>query len=264
MLKWLKSIDWIPILASVLLTTWVLWALSSIEKPPGKPQTTNGQNHERSENREGDHAGFFSSLGVWIEDNHLAVEAGSTFAVACFTFFLFLSTAGLWIVTRRMGNRQSEEVRILQRAYVSVEPGGIKPYVSGSEKLSCDILIRNAGNLPAHDIAWYIRWKFSVDPEDTDFCISEKFDGRITLAPKTIMRKGSPFIPRADFLNFRDAGTDRKCWFYVWGHVKYLDGFSKERFTDFCHRYNLLGEKELTIPPENGRFHEHGNRTDEQ
>ena len=54
-----------------------------------------------------------------------------------------------------------------------------------------------------------------------------------------------------------------KAWLYVWGKVTYHDGFNRGRFIAFCHRYNLYGATEYGIPARNGRYHEHGNRTDE-
>jgi len=40
-------------------------------------------------------------------------------------------------------------------------------------------------------------------------------------------------------------------------------GFGRDRYADFCFRYNLAGAKEGRIAAETARQHEYGNRTDE-
>jgi hypothetical protein len=50
--------------------------------------------------------------------------------VAFFTFVLSVSTIGLWAATGIGIFIQTRDTRILQRAYLSVEPGGVAPYAS--------------------------------------------------------------------------------------------------------------------------------------
>jgi hypothetical protein len=51
--------------------------------------------------------------------------------VSFYTAVLALSMIALWIVTWRGIRGQSKDIRILQRAYVSVEPGGLMPTWTG-------------------------------------------------------------------------------------------------------------------------------------
>jgi hypothetical protein len=53
-------------------------------------------------------------------------------------------------------------------------------------------------------------------------------------------------------------------YLYACGRVTYVDGFGKERFTNFCHRYNTEVRKSATgglivILKEYDRHHEYGN-----
>ena len=47
------------------------------------------------------------------------------------------------------------------------------------------------------------------------------------------------------------------------GRVTYLDGFGKERWTSFCHRYNTEAREAATgggtLIRKDGRHHEYGN-----
>src|SRR5258708_5240545 len=49
--------------------------------------------------------------------------------VALFTLVLAISTINLWSATKTAAERQEKDTRILQRAYLSVEPFGIRPYI---------------------------------------------------------------------------------------------------------------------------------------
>jgi hypothetical protein len=56
-------------------------------------------------------------------------------------------------------------------------------------------------------------------------------------------------------------------YFYVWGEIKYTDGFGQQRFTKFCHRYpcqpfELAPDGSKSIDARHARYHEHGNDAD--
>ncbi len=61
-------------------------------------------------------------------------------------------------------------------------------------------------------------------------------------------------------VTIRNAG--RSEWFiYVWGIVRYTDGFGEDCFTKFCHRYPVTPKtiERHVVSSEYARFHEHGN-----
>jgi hypothetical protein len=181
------------------------------------------------------------------------------------TFLLAISTLGLWIVTWRGGLRQSRETRIIERAYISVEPGGIKPFEGrgGDDCVACDIIINNAGNLPARKLSWVIERAFSDDAYRRDFPLLMPEAGNIVLAPKVAAIKGANSVQTSEFDDAAEGAQPDRAWLYVWGRVSYHDGFCGGRWTEFCHRYNLRGATDYAVPKENGRYHEYGNRTDE-
>lgn len=53
-------------------------------------------------------------------------------------------------------------------------------------------------------------------------------------------------------------------WLFVYGCIEYLDGFKKPRWINFCFRYSMAAAKGgFSIPAEDARYHEKGNKTDE-
>jgi hypothetical protein len=181
------------------------------------------------------------------------------------TFGLFIATLALFGVTSKGIFGQIKDNRILQRAYLAVEPAGIRPFEGDDDRIACDVFFVNAGNLPASNVSWVIDRKYSVDPEERVFEIKGTPRGRIIAAPKAKIRKGSHWTTRADFIkHLQENETDPlRAWLYVWGRVSYHDGFNERRFTDFCHRYNLRGASGFIITDDKARYHEYGNGTDE-
>ena len=184
------------------------------------------------------------------------------------TYRLVVSSNRLWKATKDAAERQVKDTEILQRAYLSVVPFGIEPFKSADGRLSCDVGFHNTGHLPARSVRWFIDRKFSTCAKDADFPIpldEKQWHGNNIVAPGTSMRKGGVAINSAELDEFRAHNKiGDKCWLYVWGRVWYVDGFSKPRFTSFCHRYNLLGSRSWTLPESSARYHEHGNHTDEE
>ncbi len=218
----------------------------------------------------------------WLTD-HLP-----EWSVALFTGLLVWATAGLRRSTDKLweaGERQisvaqkSAEaaeasakiadagLRITQRAYLSVEPRGIGPFQTrrsapGSvEEILGRLAIRNVGHLPARDVQWIVRihcderrdWRALQYNDD-------EFVGNNVIPPGTAMAKGTKTIPSTNLLLF-DAAKQRYC--YVWGRVRYRDGFGELRTTNFCHRYNCEARTENnTIPKVHARYHDYGNDGD--
>jgi hypothetical protein len=196
---------------------------------------------------------------VFVAAYHLDIAA--TIVTATATVYI----ARFTIVLAEVGNRQIKDTRILERAYVSVEPGGIKPFIGqgAMDRIACNIFIHNAGNLPASKLSWVIRRGFSRDPFKKDFPITVPEVGDIIIAPKVKVPKGADAVSKADLDEMTDRAEPDTAWLYVWGRVSYNDGFRGGRWTQFCHRYNLLGAVDNAVPMGNGRYHENGNRTDE-
>ena len=89
--------------------------------------------------------------------------------------------------------RADENPKIFQRAYVTVEPGGVDP-------LSCEtgsvaqIEIINSGNLPAYDVAWSVAFAFDSNHSRQKF--AHPFPtGMVVLPPKGKMMQGGGCSP---------------------------------------------------------------------
>jgi hypothetical protein len=179
-------------------------------------------------------------------------------SVSFFTAVLALSTTLLWFATWRGIRGQSEDTRILQRAYLSVEPSGLHPMVGrpeGQHVVIGHVQFRNVGHLLARNVSWSIEIKLSADGDLNDFPIFEDhFLGPNVLFPGTTATRASGSIT---------LGPRPEVFIYVWGQVRYDDGFGQRRFTSYCHRYNRAVLRKLDgghgILERDARFHEYGN-----
>jgi hypothetical protein len=175
------------------------------------------------------------------------IVAIGTVLVAIFTF-------GIISVSRR----QIRLTKTLERAYLAIKPLGIRPMRSDVGQLVGYIAVVNVGRLPAKNVKWFIKIKVANGTREHDFSIG-KHAGDNFLPPGPEMIEGSDPLNR-DIL--RPLSKD-DLYFYVWGEVRYHDGFDGGRWVKFCHRYSWhsfgdVGGK-LNAPAEDARYHEFGN-----
>lgn len=178
-----------------------------------------------------------------------------------FTAVLAVATIALVVVTLGLvgfASRQSEETRILQRAYVSVNPEGIQTDSLG--KVLGHVLFENAGHLPARDFRWSVKVTKDGSGDWTPpKIVDADLEGFAVLPVGAKWKMGSSECnPKPDF--YWD-------YVYVWGRVEYTDGFDVPRHTEFCHRY-LWGMHKTwvengmpvdAISTDHARFHVNGN-----
>jgi hypothetical protein len=178
------------------------------------------------------------------------------------TFLLFLSTRKLAKDAKSARTRQEQDTRILQRAYLSVQPDGIRRLFKPPETAHASISIVNAGNLPARNIAWVINQAFSDDDGLKDFPVDrDKAEGANVVVPRSHMIQGGQPFP-AGLGTFATPESSSK-YLYVWGAVFYNDGFGDNRTTKFCHRYNGINYNGSSdIIADHGRLHSTGNDAD--
>lgn len=200
--------------------------------------------------------------------------------LAAFTAVLAVATIGLGIATvglyrtgerqldliRRNAKLQDVNTRILQRAYISVQPGGIaERSLKGSHP---NIVIHNAGNLPARHISWTINCVVDNERRRSQFDGAKPPEGDNTLPPKAEMMQGGGLIPVGEpvgpapplpLIICKQPGL----FLYVWGEVFYEDGFGSSRITRFCHRYNCVNLDQMKrghrIDKRFARFNRFGN-----
>jgi hypothetical protein len=200
-------------------------------------------------------------------------EKTTTDPVAFFTFVLSVSTIGLWVATAIGIFNQSGETQIIQRAYISVEPDGLHPHAKGGA-CTPTIEIVNVGKLPARNVRWTIHSILDFDNRrpQSKLTIRWPLEGEITLPPGARMKQGA-LEPRRVAHDTVSLRPQFGLYVYVWGVVKYDDGFGIEQTTNFCHRYNCVNLRNVIpnvadrfaysspamIAAEFGRYHRYGN-----
>lgn len=191
--------------------------------------------------------------------NEFWASKSTDWMLSLLTFFLVLFTYRLWRSTDRLWQNAETDTRTLQRAYLSVVPLGLKPFQI-EPRYSCDVGFYNSGNLPATDVSWFISREFDTDPRRKNFPIDEGgFEGSIIVPQRVRAPKGALGVVKAELEKLHKESTGRDRWIYVWGQVRYLDGFGKRQRTTFCHRYNLAAFDGNEIKAESARYHEYGN-----
>jgi len=170
------------------------------------------------------------------------------------------------IVLAGVGRRQNRDTRILQRAYLSVEPKGIEWSTSGF--LIGQVAFKNVGKLPAtafvgvvkkievHDADW-------VTPILTDAALPRRTPGLVPIGAEVLQASGG--ITPKEVLEV-PVSSDK--YLYVWGRARFKNGFNRRRYVNFCHRYPLERmEPEpqapgYSISAKFARYHQHGNNAD--
>ena len=257
--QWWRTYIWIALVAVSLI--WFVAGSRSFQNCV----SSSPQNQEPKSPKEG--APYFVQVMLplyrrcaaeYIVTNNPAINALGTVLIALFT-----------IVLAGFARRQSETAKILQRAYLSVEAGGIAPYASPTDikdkdwRVVAHISVRNAGNLPARNVRYHFNTEFSTDEfwsEERLATIDKKGKDSGASGPT-----GNNVIPPGGTMN--QGGPTRylaeRGWVYVWGIVTYHDGFEPDRIIRFCHRYNLKRLKPgkdgmRRIKPKYGRHYEKG------
>lgn len=259
-----------------LASPWLSSAISSLhqapenaqQRPAGSQKDAGQQQPEPNAAArivKGDSAqneGRPATTGDWQKDTQEAL-ARYTYWLTWLTFALAVTSIALFA----LGFLQFRDSRILQRAYLTVEPLGVEPFNTESW---AHLNVRNVGKLPARDVSWFIKARISDQGKLNDFPINEdEFYGR-----DFVIATGAE-MKRSQRCNFEQGEIDsfrrpkHRCYLFVWGEVRYLDGFRKpHRFTRFCHRYECQGLREINdgshkgddmITAESMRLHQYGN-----
>ncbi|HEY1473781.1 MAG TPA: hypothetical protein VGF53_06820 [Pseudolabrys sp.] len=169
------------------------------------------------------------------------------------------------IVLAYMAYKQFQDSRIINRAYLSVRPNGVKTFVTDPSKLVGYISIQNVGRLIAKEVTCAVSIEWNDLEGLKKFPAPEPLEIKTVVFPKAALVIGTKAIDIE-----RTGGTAKPSGFlYIWGVVKYKDGFWRNRKTEFCHYY-FCGHREVPtsddatfrISASNGRDSGHGNNAD--
>jgi hypothetical protein len=216
------------------------------------------------------------------------ISALSALVVAAFTIALFV-----------IARRQAADTKILQRAYLSVEPQGIDRSGLSIETfvLIGQVAFKNVGKLPATEFVGVVK---KIEVHDAEWVTPELIDadlptGRgaftgafaeafqrydwhvvfLTILAGVYIAGVIPIgaeVPRGskainlDEVNQAQVSGDK--YLYVWGRAKFKDGFGRKRHVNFCHRYPwamsspIIPGSGVAIPKQYGRYHQYGNKSD--
>ena len=202
------------------------------------------------------------NLFVLVKKNWLDINAALTKydLLVIFIGLLAILTGRLWFVTKKY-------TRLLQRAYIVVEPLGIHMNPRGTDLVG-HVGIKNAGKLPARRLSWLININVSESREESnEFFPIAHGKGNIVIAPGATATHSSVKHVGLPVPNDEPASNPKELFLYVWGAVTYHDGFTRKRTTKFCHRYDWLNRGKwrsavYEIAAEFGRYHEYGNDAD--
>lgn len=195
-----------------------------------------------------------------------AINALATVIIAMLTWTLWKATDLTARATHSNARRQARDTRILQRAYVSVNPNGIG--TNSLDQIIGYVILENGGHLPARDISWCIKITATSDRDWTcEGAGSEELEGLAVLPFGSKWTMGSRAC--------EPKPKDDWDYVFVYGRVEYGDGFGKRRYTNFCHRYPWTrkvetfqpnpggpgtgGQVITTISEDFARFHKNGN-----
>src|SRR5215475_12983588 len=130
-----------------------------------------------------------------------------------------LALATLWLVW--IASWQSKDIRNAQRAYLAVEPLGIRVVADRAIGL---IGIRNAGHLAARKVGSFICLKQSEKDDEKSFPL-DKPNGAIVIPPGATARMSGVQTLEMDSNSTASQQPDkiwvRPTYLYVWGIVYY-------------------------------------------
>jgi hypothetical protein len=199
---------------------------------------------------------------AWTNEHGIHLSAAFTAIATVVIAFLARTMARANRALQKIGEAQLSETKILQRAFLTIYPGGVETIVHDPQ--IAKILIKNSGNLPATNVRWVIHSALSAD----------RFYKGFDILANDIVQSTNVLAPKGEMLRFQDLHhsntkmhqlQQRSLALYVWGIVYYSDGFTSGRWTKFCHRYEsdclAVGDSELRA--EHARQHQYGNGTDQ-
>ena len=193
------------------------------------------------------------------DSNHEALSV-EIFGVRVGEFLLAFVSALLWLATNDLVRGTENTAERQLRAYISVEPRGVSEFVP-NDRVLAHIGFHNTGQIFAKSVRIHWNAKLCSQEEKRPPPVDETGadDHELVIAPRATLISGITSFLKTEIA--KGLSGDKSYFLYVWGIVRYHDGFKPERFTRFCHRYNFKGCElgSYTIKADDGRYHQYGN-----
>lgn len=149
------------------------------------------------------------------------------FMMVIFTALLFVATTFLFFATQSLVKNAEDTARRQLRAYVHVK--GVRlidePVIPGSEwkELRIEVLFHNFGQCPATELEYWLNFGVHEFPLHTSL-LEEHVQRIAVISPHDTftIKIAVPLI---------DAPENQRFALYVFGHVRYFDGFQGGRET---------------------------------
>jgi hypothetical protein len=154
-------------------------------------------------------------------------------------WLLFAATMGLWWATWRLVRSAENTAERQLRAYIVAEPQGVN--IHGPENavsVSFQIIVKNTGQTPAHDLTIVSKTELLEHPIKMPFnfiLISGPDPSRAVLGAgqkkESDSRAKKPFNGDEMMIAKEPEAGAR---IYTWGCVTYRDVFGHQHYTNFC------------------------------
>jgi hypothetical protein len=249
-----KASPWVLAIVFLASVAWIVLSSAQFQNCVEKSKT-----NAADQNFQGNVAEFYfifrGCAGGFVHNNAEGI-------IAVFTVILALSTIFLWGATRDLVQESRDTSRRESRAYIGVEPRGVKRFV-GKDLLIGHFAIKNFGGIPAKNVSMYAVTDYRLEPENTrEFKIGRIYDSTTSLPPRAKMIFGTgPGVDIDSIQISDDEEANYRGYIFVYGKVTYTDEFGTKGWTEFCHRYPCEGD--YRISRKYARYHEiAGNRVD--
>jgi len=195
--------------------------------------------------------------GKFLKEDSEAITAFFTLVLGISTIGLWLSTQKLWKITDSTLRHAEGTARRELRAYIGVEPRGVKR-IADQDRLLGHVAIRDFGRIPAKSISMFAVTDYYSDPAKMVFKVGELYNSNTALPPRAEMVFGTASVVDIDSIVVtEDASADYVGLIFVYGKVTYTDELNTDGWTEFCHRYPCkMMDGDSRISRKYARYHE--------
>jgi hypothetical protein len=179
-------------------------------------------------------------LGDFTHDNAEAI-------IAAFTIILAFSTIFLWVATRDLVSGSESTARRQLRAYVFVSGAAVTNIAEGDGIPEAQVVIKNFGQTPAYNFVNITGFAANVYPPPSSIRLTVPDEEFFQPIAKSDLGPTQAEISTTDWRekrrpltqDERAALAEGKAIIYVYGEIRYVDAFGRQRWTKY--RYMMGG-----------------------